>query len=94
MYELADTESYVVMALGSMAMLVLILACLMVSKLMGIEMIFIFQITYAGLMMITKQEALMVPLRHLRIVSASLDVISDASAANLPEGLANIYYIF
>ena len=48
-------------SLAAAALLFLCLVCM--SKLMGIEMILVFQMTYAGLLMVTKQEALMAPLR-------------------------------
>ena len=54
-------------------------------------MIFIFQVGYAGLMMVTKQESLLVPLRHLKIVNGYNQLISDSSAANLPQRLAEMY---
>lgn len=64
-----------------------LICCLLVSKLMGIEMIFIFQVGYAGLLLVTKQEALMVPLRHLKIVNGYNQLMPDSSSSNLPQRL-------
>ena len=64
-----------------------VLSCLLVSKLLAVEMIFIFQVGYAGLLLVTKKEALMVPLRYLKIVNGYNQLISDSSSNSLPQRL-------
>ena len=91
-YDLAEKEDYMVWAAALLAVGLFLLCCLLVSKLMGIEMIFIFQVGYAGLLLVTKQEALMVPLRHLKIVNGYNQLMPDSSANNLPQRLSEIFY--
>ena len=87
-YDLAEKEDYMVWT----AVGIFLLCCLLVSKLMGIEMIFIFQVGYAGLLLVTKQEALMVPLRNLKIVNGYNQLMPDSSENNLPQRLSEIFY--
>jgi len=54
-YDLAEKGDYMVWTVALMAVGMFLLCCLLVSKLMGLEMIFIFQVGYAGLLLATKQ---------------------------------------
>ena len=61
--------SYVIAFASTAAFLI---CFLLVSKLMAIEMILIFQITYAALILLKKVELFMRPLRSLWIVNGFL----------------------
>ena len=74
-----------VWAVALISLGLLIFTLLFGSRLMGIEMIFIFQVAYVGLVMVAKLEALMLPLRHLKIVAGYSGLLPDSSSANLPE---------
>ena len=80
-----------VWVLAIASLLAFLLAVVFVSKLMGLEMIFILQMGYVGLMMVTKMETSMAPLKHLKIVSGWSGFIGDSSASNLPSRLSELY---
>lgn len=65
---------------------------LVVSKLMAIEMILIYQLTYSALMMIKKLELFMLPLRNLWIVNGYNKLLPDSPAITLPGRISEIYY--
>jgi hypothetical protein len=87
-YDLAAKEDYVVWTLAALALGLLLLCLLFGSKLMGIEMIFVFQATYGGLLVVTKMEALLVPLRHLSVTSFYSGLLPDSAGSSLPQRLS------
>lgn len=63
----------------------------LVSKLMAIEMIFIYQLTYAALLLLKKLELFMTPLRNLWIVNGYNSLFKDVSS-QLPGRVSEVFY--
>jgi hypothetical protein len=72
--------------------LALFLICfLLVSKLMAIEMIFIYQLTYASLILLKKLELFMNPLKYLWIVNGYNSLFKDENS-QLPGRVSEVFY--
>lgn len=63
----------------------------LVSKLMAIEMIFIYQLTYASLILLKKLELFMTPLRNMWIVNGYNSLFKDESSL-LPGRVSEVFY--
>ena len=75
---------YLVLTVAILALILMLLSVFFVSKLMGLEMIFIFQIGYIGLMMVTKLEASMAALKGLNISVGYNGLLADSSTSSIP----------
>lgn len=80
-YQLASTISLLTYVIAFTSMTVFMICFLLVSKLMAIEMIFIYQITYAALILLEKVELFMSPLRNLWIVNGYNNLFADTSTS-------------
>ena len=67
MYQFYETADKAVKGLLIVVLVSFMLLFLLVSKLIAIEMIFVFQFTYCGLIMLKKLEGLMEPFKNLWI---------------------------
>ena len=91
-YDEVPLISQCLLGLGIAAVAVTLLSVGWVSKLMGVEMILIFQVGYCALLTIEKLELFMVPLKNLRITNGYNELLSDSAGGNLPGRLSSINY--
>lgn len=83
LYGMTDKEDASVLALALVALVLFILCFFLVSKLMGVEMMLIFQLAYAALLILEKKELLMVSFRNLWVANGYNNLLHD-SAQSVP----------
>lgn len=89
-YDMVSTMEYIVWAIGIVGLVAFLLGIIFSSKLMALEMVYILQVGYGGLLLVEKKELLMVPVRYLRITNGYNDLLSDNSIT--PGRVSDIYY--
>ena len=91
MYQFYEVANKAMKGLSIVVLVCFMLLFLLVSKLIAIEMIFVFQFTYCGLIMLKKLEGLMEPYKNLWICNF-YNELYKASPLNLPPSINSIYY--
>lgn len=89
-YNMVSTMEYVVWGIAIIGLIAFLLGVIFSSKLIALEMMYILQVSYAGLLLVEKKELLMIPVRYLRITNGYNDLLSDDS--NTPGRVSDIYY--
>lgn len=90
-YQLAATMNKLCSALSYIALSFFIIG-MIISKLIAIEMIFLFQYTYCGLLMLKKLETLMDPLKALWITNGFNIFVNDSQPIKLPPRVSQIFF--
>ena len=83
-YQLLSTVELLTVVLAFSAAGLFIIAFMVVSKLMAVEMLLIYQLAYSSLIMLQKLQLFMIPLRNLWLVNGYNKLFEDSPSGSIP----------